>query len=70
MPDQPTNTGAGVPERADRAGEAPQWVERTIWTDRMLSALATGVQGGTSNAFFAERGLISLVGLRTMWLSS
>ena len=28
--------------------EAPSmdWVERTIWTDRMLEALAKGVKGG------------------------
>jgi RNA-directed DNA polymerase len=36
-----------VPERAKQAGEARPfyWVERTIWTDRMLEALVKGVKG-------------------------
>ncbi len=41
------------------------WTEPTIWTDRMLTALEHGVQGGEynrwPNAFFTERGLFSLV---------
>lgn len=41
---------APVPEGAKPAGEAgPQqwdWVERTVWTDRMLEALDKGVRGG------------------------
>jgi len=39
---------AGVPE-AKQAGEATgrwTWVERAVWTDRMLEALETGVKGG------------------------
>ena len=35
------------------------WTEPTVWTDRMLTALEQGVQGG--NVFFAEHGLFSLV---------
>ena len=37
-----------VPETAKQAGEAQptDWVERSIWTDRMLEALVKGVKGG------------------------
>ena len=37
-----------VPETARQAGEtrSSDWVERSIWTDRMLEALAKGVKGG------------------------
>ena len=37
-----------VPETAKQAGEArpTDWVERSIWTDRMLEALVKGVKGG------------------------
>lgn len=40
---------AGVPIAANRAGEAPDqwsWVERRVWTERMLAALITGPEGG------------------------
>ena len=39
---------AGVPE-AKQAGETEDrwsWVERSVWTERMLKALETGVKGG------------------------
>lgn len=61
---------------AKQAGEtAPkwQWVEPSVWTDRMLAALEHGVKGGKwfslidkvyavrwTNRFFAEQGLFSL----------
>jgi RNA-directed DNA polymerase len=38
-----------VPERATRAGEILLrwgWVEPTVWTERMLTALDEGVKGG------------------------
>jgi len=37
-----------VPQRAKQTGEAGllDWVERSIWTDRMLEALIRGVKGG------------------------
>src|SRR6202161_3889139 len=38
-----------VPERATRAGELLLrwgWVEPTVWTERMLTALEQGVKGG------------------------
>ena len=48
--DRPTEiTPAAVPERARRAGEATDrwtWVEPTVWTERMLTALEQGVKGG------------------------
>jgi RNA-directed DNA polymerase len=41
---------AGVPQRARQAGETNtkdwEWVERQVWTERMLEALVTGVKGG------------------------
>jgi RNA-directed DNA polymerase len=39
---------AGVPETANRAGEArtSTWAEPTVWTERMLTALEQGVKGG------------------------
>jgi RNA-directed DNA polymerase len=40
---------ATVPARAKQAGEARpgwEWVERTVWTDRMLEALEKGAKGG------------------------
>ncbi len=44
-----TQPGA-VPERATQAGEASprdwDWVERHVWTERMLEALEKGVKGG------------------------
>jgi len=45
MEQQPTL----VLETAKRIGEAPphwSWVEPAVWTERMLSALETGVKGG------------------------
>jgi len=45
-------TPVAVPARARRAGEAAapqfgQWAEPSVWTERMLAALATGVRGGS-----------------------
>lgn len=43
-----------------RGGETESrwsWVERTVWNDRMLEALETGVRGGK---YLAEQGLFSL----------
>ncbi len=43
------NEPEAVPARAKRDGEAPGrwlWVEPTIWTERMLTALEQGVKGG------------------------
>jgi len=40
---------AGVPERATQAGEIRDrwnWVEPSVWTERMLAALERGVKGG------------------------
>jgi RNA-directed DNA polymerase len=39
---------AAVPETAKRAGEARSydWVERSVWTERMLETLGKGVKGG------------------------
>ena len=40
---------AGVPGRAKQAGEVRgrwPWVEPSVWTERMLTALEAGVKGG------------------------
>ena len=58
---------ARVPEGATQAGETPArwaWVEPTVWTPRMVTALERGVKGGTWNAFFAAQGLFSLLAAR------
>jgi hypothetical protein len=75
MQDKP----ATVPAKATQGGKAPAdrerrlrwpWAEASIWTDRMLAALESGVKGGCwfslidhqrwPNAFFADLGLFSL----------
>jgi hypothetical protein len=52
---------AGLPSGAKQAGETRtrwSWVEPSVWSERMLTALEEGVKGG-KNAFFAEQGLFS-----------
>src|SRR5262249_41337219 len=49
MSETTENQPVAVPARAIRAGEILQlmfWVEPTIWTERMLTALFQGVKGG------------------------
>ena len=44
----PEEQPASVPATAQQAGETPSrwdWVERAVWTDRMLTALDEGVKG-------------------------
>ena len=46
-----------------RAPSGWEWVEASVWTERMLAALVNGVKGGKwqwPNAFFAERGLLTM----------
>ena len=57
-------TPAGVPDRAKQAGEIRArwpWVEPSVWTERMLTALEKGVKGGQwfslIDKVFAERNL-------------
>ena len=49
-PAQDETKPAAVPVRATQAGEAGpkewEWVERHVWTERMLEALEKGVKGG------------------------
>jgi RNA-directed DNA polymerase len=63
-----------VPEKAKQAGETRDrwsWVEPSVWTPRMLTALADGVKGNKwfslidnhqrwPNTFFATQELFSL----------
>lgn len=62
MSDTPNDTGTGVPPGVNRAGDAtpasPAWVERSIWTDRMLSALGNGVQGGKWHSLIDKIGSV------------
>ncbi len=62
---------AQLPAEARHAGEVRArwaWVQSSVWTERMLTALEQGVKGGKwhslnqcwPNAFFAEHGLFSL----------
>lgn len=55
---------APVPERAKQAGEARDrwsWVEPSVWTERMLTALEKGVKGGKWHSLidkvYSERNL-------------
>jgi len=71
-----------VPKTAKQGGEARpfDWVERSIWTDRMLEALVKGVKGDVwfslidhirwPNTFFREHGLFSLVDAHMKLLQS
>ena len=54
-------TAPAVPGAAKRGAEARDWswVEASVWTERMVSALENGVKGGRY-AFFAEAGLFAL----------
>lgn len=50
MSDETEARPVSVPSRAKQAGEALgrwPWVEPSVWTERMLTALETGVKGGT-----------------------
>ena len=66
---------AAVAERPKQAGETQArwtWVERAVWTERMLAALETGVKGGKwcadhqrwPNAYFQEQGLFTMTEAR------
>ena len=50
MAEEKASAGSAVPERAKQEPETRDpkwdWVEASIWTDRMISALENGVQGG------------------------
>ena len=55
-----------VPERAKQTESAPSqwaWVDRAIWTERMLAALGNGVQG-QAVVFFATPGLFTLLAVQ------
>ena len=52
-----------VPAKATRDGDILlrwSWVELRVWTERMLTALESGVKGGRPNSFFTTQGLYSL----------
>lgn len=38
--------GVALPTQAGETADRWSWVERAVWTDRMLAALVTGVKGG------------------------
>ena len=55
-----------VPTRAKQTEPTPSewdWVDRTVWTERMLAALGNGVKGNIwrwPNAYFANLGLFTM----------
>jgi RNA-directed DNA polymerase len=60
-----------VPERAKQTETAPSqwvWVDRAVWTERMLAALGNGVKGSKwfrwPNASFAQLGLFTMTQAR------
>jgi len=55
---RPEQRLAGVPFAARHAGEADRrwrWVEPTVWSPRMLTALEKGVKGGRWFSLIAGR---------------
>lgn len=52
MPTREQARALAVPARAIRGAEARDWswVEASVWTDRMVSALENGVKGGRSHS--------------------
>ena len=63
MEGHPTSVPDAAKQVGDVRGRWP-WAEPSVWTERMLTTLEKGVKGGKwfrPNAFFAERGLFSLV---------
>jgi hypothetical protein len=66
------------PKQAGEIWARWPWVERAVWTDRMLAALETGVKGGKwfslmdkdhhrwPNSFFREAGLYSMQEARAL----
>lgn len=66
--ERPEERPEAVPSRAERAGDAPDrwsWVERGIWTDRMLDALERGVGGGRWYCLIDK--VFNLANLRAAW---
>ena len=61
-----TGTSASAQSAAKPAGDIAlrwKWVERSVWTDRMLMALETGVKGGKwYSAYFDKLDLWRLAG--------
>ena len=78
----PEQSSTGSAEEARQGAETHSqrdwsWVEAAVWTERMLSALGNGVNGGKwyslidhqrwPNAYFANAGLFAL---HTAWQSA
>ena len=66
---KPTGTSASVKSAAMPAGAILlrwKWVERSVWTDRMLKALETGVKGGKWYSLMDK--VWSPDNLRSAWL--
>lgn len=68
------NTGASAdfPKRAGETQDPMTWVERCIWTERMLERLATSQEQTKwyPNAWFEKQGLFSLKAAQAKWLQS
>ena len=64
-PSEEEPAGVAKPKQAGEIRARWPWVERAVWTDRMLAALETGVKGG-KNSFFREAGLYSMQEARAL----
>jgi len=63
---RPEDKSMAVPTGAKQIEEAPDrwsWVEPSVWSERMLQTLATGIKGG-ANAFFEHLGHYNLAEVR------
>ena len=57
--------GVALPKQAGEAAAEWSWVERSVWTDRMLAALVTGVKGGKWFSLMDK--VYSMKNLRRAW---
>ena len=55
------------PKQAGEARNVKNWVERSVWTERMLKRLA---QSQEQTVWFAGQGLFSLKAAQAQWLQS
>ena len=55
---QPSSVNESSQQGGEARAEKWSWVEATVWTDRMLSALETGVQGGQWLSFLSGTGAV------------
>ena len=57
---QPSSVNESSQQGGEARAEQWNWVEATVWTERMLSALETGVKGGKRVSFLSGTGAVHL----------